>query len=195
MSKFFAASILGLVALTQSTAAAPDQQIRTGHQPMVQKVVVQKIGITRPMFHAPIVHKPIFAKPIFVQPAFYKPVVHKAVIVHPIHVKHIVQPSYYNADYKPMYRYYPPATYSYDSAPKECLLVLHKSYYGMVKKVWRCAVIEKVEFAPVNVYAKPATITEKVEPAPTKIIERTIERHTIEKQVPVAPTDEVLPPK
>jgi hypothetical protein len=195
MSKLLATTVLALAALSQATNAAPGNPSPIGHKPTVQRVVIQKIGVPRRQFNHHVVNRQILVKSVVAKPRFVKTGYVEPAIIQPVYVKavqpkhHLVlKPLHYVANYKPMYRYYPLATYSYDTAPKQCELMLEKTHYGMVKKVWRCVLVDKVEIAP----AKTVTC---YEPAPVKIIERTIEKHTIEKQVPAPTTDEVLPPK
>jgi hypothetical protein len=188
MTKILAAAILGLAALTQSAAAAPGQT--TGQPVISQKVgITQKQGFTRPMVNKHIQIRPVVTvtfKPA-VQPR-YKPVDYKPIVIQHVMHKPMYRPVYHpimttHAGYKPSYHapkynYLPYATYGYDSAPKDCTLVVYKSDYGIVRKVWRCVVVEKVEVAPV------------------KIIERTIEKLVIEKRsIEKVPTDDTLPPK
>ncbi len=169
MTKILAAIVLGLAALTQSATAGNDTH-------------VQKQNFVRPMINTHVFFKPA------VQP-IYKPIVIQHVVQKPIYlpVYHSIVTTH--AGYKPSYHtpkhnYLPYTTYSYDSAPKNCTMILYKSDYGMVRKVWRCGVVEKVELAP------------------AKIIERTIEKQVVVKQIiekrsseKEAPTDDTLPPK
>ncbi len=193
MTKILAAAIvLGLAALTQSASANSAHSINHGqkfsmsHNAGFARPVIYKHVSIRPIVVKHVVFKPAaqrIYKPIVIQHVFHKPTYRPAAYV-PTHAGY--QPSYH----APKYRYFPYTTYGYDSAPKDCSLMLYKSDYGLVRKVWRCVEVEKVEAAPVKIIVRSL---EK------QIIEkRVIEKRSIEKDAPTekeAPTDDTLPPK
>lgn len=181
MTKILAATlVLGLAAITQSASADTvnhGQKLGTSHhvgfaRPMINKHVSIRPVVIKHVFFKPIV-QPIY-KPIVVQHVFHKPMYREA--VYSIPTKYAAYKPSYHA---PKYRYFPYATYGYDSAPKDCMLMLYKSDYGVVRKVWRCFEVEKVTAAPVKIVVSSVEM-------------QVIEKQVIEKEVP---TDDTLPPK